>query len=593
MNFPSGDQNSSAQSRRTFIKCTGIAAVGLGLPGCTTTNRERTTEKSQPNHRNVRVRVQAPADPLVARTFAILKDRIEQRCAVNVVEVRNRAQIILTIDNQLPPQAFRIDQSGGAVRVAGGSPRGLLYGVGKFLRTSRYDETFQPSPWRGMSKPHGSLRGMYFASHFHNWYVQASEAEIARYMEDLALWGVNAVMVIFPMINLQDWNDPEAAPAMDMMRKYARTARALGIEFATGINNCMFIGAPANIRAKRLPDPTGRRGNSGHPICPSNPEGHAYLMECARQLYAKLADVGLDILVHWPYDEGGCACEQCQPWGSNGYLKLSRDLTRLGQSYFPKIKAVLSTWMFDTPPEGEWQGLTDVLAKGEPWVDYILADAHEDFPRYPLDVGVPGKLPLLNFPEISMWGNWPWGGFGANPLPARFQRLWDQVKQVVQGGFPYSEGIYEDMNKAVVVQFYWDPNCTARATLEEYIAYEFGAGVTEDVLAVIDLLEATASNTYRKKPVDREAVLRADQLAAAVNARLPEWARRSWRWEILHLRTVLDRERFGGGSLDSPTAEAALLRLIELYHCQIETDDPYHHRVRPPLRRAVNRAGKK
>ena len=526
-------------------------------------------------------------------TFAILKARIEQRCAVNVVEIGGRPQIILTLDNRLPAEAFRIDQIGAAVRVAGGSSQGLLYGMGKFLRTSRYDRTFQASAWRGTSKPRGSVRGVYFASHFHNWYVQASEAELTRYLEDLALWGVNAIMVIFPMINLQDWRDPEAGPAMDMVRKYARTARELGIQFATGINNTMFIGAPANIRAKRLPDPTGRRGNSGHPICSSNPEGHAYLMENARRLYAELAGVGLDILVHWPYDEGGCACERCQPWGCNGYLKLSRDLTDLGRSYFPKLRTVLSTWMFDTPPEGEWQGLTDALAKREHWVDYILADSHEDFPRYPLEVGVPGQLPLLNFPEISMWGNWPWGGFGANPLPSRFQRLWDQVKHVVQGGFPYSEGIYEDLNKAVEVQFYWDPNRTARATLEEYIAYEFGSGVTEDVLAMIDLLENTASCSYRKQSVDTAAVLRAFQLAEAVNARLPDWAKRSWRWEILHLRAVLDRERFAGGGLETPAAEAALLRLIELYHCQIETDDPYHHRVRPPLRRAVSRAGTK
>lgn len=144
-----------------------------------------------------------------------------------------------------------------------------------------------------------------------------------------------------------------------------------------------------------------------------------------------------------------------------------------------------------------------------------------------------------------------------------------------------------------MVQFYWDPNRTARATLEEYIAYEFGAGVTEDVLAVIEILENTASCSYRKKPVDVEAVRRAYQLAEAVNGRLPDWARRNWRWEILHLRAVLDRERFAGGSLDTPTAEAAMLRLVEIYHCQIETDDPYHHRVRPPLRRAVNRTGKK
>ena len=539
------------------------------------------------------LRIEAPAYPLVSRTAAILKDRIEQRCSAKVVQAETGAQIILALDEHLAPEAFCIEQADavGAVRVSGGSPPGLLYGVGKFLRTSRYDGTFQPSSWRGTSVPRGSLRGMYFATHFHNWYHQASEQEIARYMEDLALWGVNAVMVAFPFINLKGWDDPEAEPAVDMMRRYARAARDLGLQFAVGANNVMFADAPEHLRATRLPDPTGRRGNSGNPICPSNPEGHAYIMANIRQLLEKLSDVGLDIVVYWPYDEGGCACAQCLPWGSNGYLKLSRDMTELGRGYFPKLKTVLSTWMFDTPPEGEWQGLADYLATDGEWIDYILADSHEDFPRYPLDVGVPGGRPLLNFPEISMWGNWPWGGVGANPLPARFQRLWDQVAQVVEGGFPYSEGIYEDINKAVVVQFYWNREQSAEETLEEYIAYEFGAGVTEDVLAVIDALEVSAGHSYLDQPVDVEEVRRAFQLAEAVHARLPEWAKRNWRWEILHLRAVLDHERFAGEGLETPAAEAAMLRLMDIYHCQMETDDPYHHRVRPPLKRAVSRCG--
>jgi hypothetical protein len=86
-------------------------------------------------------------------------------------------------------------------------------------------------------------------------------------------------------------------------------------------------------------------------------------------------------------------------------------------------------------------------------------------------------------------------------------------------------------------------------------------------------------------------VVRAFQLAESVQARLPDWARRNWRWEILHLRAIIDRERYVGLGLETPAAEAALLRLIAIYHCQIETDDPYHHRVRPPLRRAIDRAG--
>ena len=43
-------------------------------------------------------------------------------------------------------------------------------------------------------------------------------------------------------------------------------------------------------------------------------------MANARQLFERLSDVGLDIVTFWPYDEGGCACEKCKPWGSNGYL---------------------------------------------------------------------------------------------------------------------------------------------------------------------------------------------------------------------------------------------------------------------------------
>ena len=536
----------------------------------------------------VTVGLPAQADALVSRVFGILKDRIQQRCPTLVVEAGTEAQIILAVDGSLPPDAFRIDQVSAAVRVAGGSPRGLLYGVGKFLRTSRYAGTFRPSPWRGTAVPQGSLRGMYFATHFHNWYHQASEAEIIRYVEDIALWGVNAIMVIFPFINLQDWNDPQAAPAMAILRQYAKATKGLGLMFVTIVNNTMFKGVPKQLQATPLPDPTKRRGNSGYPICPSNPEGHAYLMANARRLFEELTDVGLDLLCFWPYDEGGCACAKCLPWGSNGYYKLSRDFTRLGREYFPGLKTILSTWMFDTPPEGEWPGLADLLKNDDEWINYILADSHEDFPRYPLDVGVPGNLPLINFPEISMWGNWPWGGVGTHPLPARFQRLWNQVKHAVNGGFPYSEGIYEDMTKAITVQFYWDRDQSARTTLAEYIAYEFSPEVCEDVLTLIDILEAAASNA----PANPPAAQRAYQLADAVNNRLPTWAKQNWRWEILHLRAMLDRERFGGGGLESPAAETAMLRLIEIYHCQLETDDPYHHRVRPPLRRAVSRCGK-
>ena len=542
-----------------------------------------------------RVRVEAPqAAPLVARTVAILKDRIEQRSTVQVIAGDADPDLALAIDPALPADAFRIEDAHGAVRIAGGSPRGLLYGVGKFLHTSHYGPTFRPSRWRGTTQPRGAVRGMYFATHFRNWHHVASEAEVTRYLEDLALWGMNTVKAVVPMITLHGWDDPATAPAMDMVRRYARIAHELDLMFCTGFGNAMFMDAPASIRAKPLADPLGRRGNSGYPVCPSNPQGREYLLENTRELCRRLQDTGLDAMSFWPYDEGGCPCEQCRPWGSNGFLRMSREMTAVAREYFPQLKSILSTWAFDTPPEGEWSGLSAALANGgEPWLNYILADAHEDFPRYPLESGVPGGRPLLNFPEISMWGNSPWGGFGANPLPNRLQRLWDQVKHAVEGGFPYSEGIYEDMNKVVELQFYWDSQRTARDTLREYSDYEYGAGVADDVVALVYGLEEAASRSFQRETVNATSVLDAWRLAKSIDGRLPDWARQGWRWEIVHLRALLDRERFAGGDLDGPTAQAAMLRLAEIYHCELVTDDPYHARVRPPLRNAVSRAGVK
>ena len=149
------------------------------------------------------------------------------------------------------------------------------------------------------------------------------------------------------------------------------------------------------------------------------------------------------------------------------------------------------------------------------------------------------------------------------------------------------------VNKVVELQFYWDSQRTARNTLREYSDYEYGAGVADDVVALVYGLEEAASRSFQRETVNATSVLDGWRLAESIDGRLPDWARHGWRWEIVHLRALLDRERFAGGDLDGPTAQAAMLRLAEIYHCELVTDDPYHARVRPPLRNAVNRAGVK
>jgi hypothetical protein len=119
---------------------------------------------------------------------------------------------------------------------------------------------------------------VYLATHFHNWYHLASHAETARYCEDLALWGINDVMVAFPMINLEGWDDPEADPAVTMVLRYARAARDVGLSFTTGVNNPLFRGAPGFWRRRCTgvsPTGAGRAGDESWCSCGRCPTGNA------------------------------------------------------------------------------------------------------------------------------------------------------------------------------------------------------------------------------------------------------------------------------------------------------------------------------
>jgi hypothetical protein len=201
---------------------------------------------------------------------------------------------------------------------------------------------------------------------------------------------------------------------------------------------------------------------------------------------------------------------------------------------------ILGAWYFDRWGIGEWDGITAKFKEKKPdWVDYIMADNFEDYPRYPLDHGVPGGLPLLNFPDISMYGQNPWGGYGANPHPGRLQQRWDETKQKLSGGFPYSEGIYEDINKVICTQFYWNPDKPAIETVTEYAAAEFSPETAKDVTEVVRIFE----KNHDRKQIGESAVAAA-RLVEQVDAKLTPQARSSWRWRMFCIRAALDQEIF-------------------------------------------------
>ena len=149
----------------------------------------------------------------------------------------------------------------------------------------------------------------------------------------------------------------------------------------------------------------------------------------------------------------------------------------------------------------------------------------------------------------------------------------------MSGGFPYSEGIYEDLNKVICSQFYWDPQRTAKETVKEYAESEFSSGAGDAVLRAVEILEANHRRTARRVERPLERTGEAYELLRAVDSKLTPQARQAWRWRILYLRALIDEElRKTGGQSRGPALKEAYAELIRIYHAE----HVHTNRVAPP-----------
>ena len=450
--------------------------------------------------------------------------------------------IILCVDETIgDAESFVIESVDDAWKITGADGLGLSYGIGKFLHTAKWNEKdFMPKPPVGVSTPAHDFRAIYTSIHFHNWYHEASTEELRKYLEELLLWGHNTIIGILPLVNLHSFEEPAFYESVEKNRALFQLARDLGMKVGIIMSpNQGLVTTPDEFEAD-LSIFEYRGGSSGKNICPHKDGALEYLRNIWVTTLKQFEDIGLDYVLSWPYDEGGCGCEKCKPWGARGYCDFSTELFKEVKRFYPETKLILSTWYFDHPiNEGEYEGLWSRLKGDMAYVDYLMVDGHGAFPKYPLEHEI--IKPMVNFPEISMWGVMPWGGRGANPLPKRFQEFWDSSKHVLSGGMPYSEGMYEDISKIQCVSYYWTPDRHYRDILAEYINYEYSYDVIDEVLEMMELIEENHVGIHKLNQPNMDACNRAEQIARSVNERLIERAKKSWRWRILYIRAIIDK----------------------------------------------------
>ena len=546
----------------------------------------------------VSIRVECEKDTIITKSIEIMNRHMRQRNCNEVTEEGshggNGKQIILRKNSSLPEEGFRIDiESGQSLVITGGSSNGVLYGIGKMLRTGSFTENdFGFGSWQGESAPQKSIRALYLATHFHNYYHVAPLDEVKEYLEDNALRGYNVVDVTIDKHHYSGADDPNLLMFVKRVKEIFLIAAAVGMKTGlSGAANEGYHSTPEHLRAT----PTGR-SFFGCEICPSTDEGLKLILDNHEGTFRLLSGINLDYLFLWPYDQGGCSCEKCRPWGSVGMVRTGREVANVLHKYYPSASIIYSTWLFDyKSDQHEWEGLTKALQEhDEPWLDMILADSQEDFPEYPLVNGVPGNRKMINFPEISMWGMFPWGAYGANPLVNRFKKLWGEVCDHCDGGMLYSEGIYEDINKAVYAGFYWNGDNETSEIMAEYFSFEYGSPNAEELTNALDILEknhftkllpnvALSGNFVTEEMADGYTQLSSRELfgvkkyqyqqpedaleiLSRTSKSMPEWARHSWRWRILFLRAVIDVELKNNNLEINDKCDEGFEELAEIFH---------------------------
>ena len=552
-----------------------------------------------------------PEDFFEVMTNILRKQAEERGCTLSDEGVN----ISIKLDAGMNGDDYTISDAG---EIVSASRCGLLAGLGRYLQDGSFDGcgSFSPSEKNVSFHPQKAIRGMYFATHFYNFYHVAPINEVYDVIDTLALRGCNALAVWYDMHHYTGIDSTESREMIERIKLIFRYAQKIGMKLCmTMLANEAFSGTPNDIKADWHAINGYKSCPVGHfheEICPSNPKGMNEIMRQRRLMLEAFADTPLDYLFFWPYDQGGCTCSKCAPWGANGFLKIAPEFQKLANEIMPSARLICSTWGFDSFVDGEFDAFRKRMETGEfdffaYYMDYYAR--LKQLPDYLLrGENLRGKRTLA-FQEISMRGSVPWGGFGTNALPQYMEEKEKRDAGYYDGGFPYSEGIFDDINKALILGLQGGRYANARDVLMDYARYEFCAPDPDAFADLVFDMETTLYRTRYNQNGEEVNYLRSEpkpddtyyfsilnpekidsiyQKALSLDRSIPERMRSCWKWRIVYLRAVIDHELIHNDGKNTPLDEECFAELTKIYHAE-EAD----YCVAPPSEESMrlNRGG--
>jgi hypothetical protein len=497
--------------------------------------------------------VSPTAGPLTRKAAELFTSRVERKTGAKLsvqsaIPQTGAAVVFETAaksDVSVGDEGFQLKRQGSTLRIVAREGRGMLYGAGKILRASRAGAgTFAADPPLGIDRPAMSHRMLYLAIHVENYYeMQPASVIMREIVEDLALWGANGVLVWFDQSQYNDPFDPKAANTAAARQRWEKEKEVLKRAQSLGLAPGYTMSDNDLYRNQVTPEvlaPGTKQWAVFEALaCPSVPRGRELTLHNKENLARELAEAGvkLQLACHFAYDTGGCRCERCNPWVLT-FLKLSRDVHETFRKYHPAIHSYMADWHFTDEEAG---AAIDFFNTQKPeWLSGIYKDDRHPADRF---AAVRKAYPVLTFLEVTEIGGW--GTVGANPFPKRLRNIFQDLRRTGQLGYvSYSEGIFDDFNKAAAIRLAWNPDTDLKQIASEYAGYHFNAQAAEPFAQMIDGMEDSWTNPMgswgQQKFIQEPATAaEVERLARSISARLPGAVRNHWRWQVFAERAKI------------------------------------------------------
>jgi hypothetical protein len=320
---------------------------------------------------------------------------------------------------------------------------------------------------------------LYAVGHFGNWYEVAGQREMRRILVEAKAWGFNRYGDWFDTLDCVDpfANDRQydlGNALWDRKKTHFHTAQSLGLQTD-------LIITPNHVYRDQLkPEWLAETGGRvfGQLICPHRPGARQQILDNYRALFDDLAAAGvrLDAISAAPYDYGGCNCERCRPWILT-FAELSRDIYEIARSSHPGVELHFIGWWWSAE---EHRQFAEWMDKNAPNLATSIA-LHIPYDKTAVaDVPLPQNCRRHAFVHIGYADHARppdiYGRTGPVIAPDRLEQTVRDLKaQSVTGVVAYSEGIFDDVNKALLAGLFTERYRLADDVLLAYASRYFAA----------------------------------------------------------------------------------------------------------------------